>query len=148
MFKRNNQIMTNVGDILSMAGNLFIRNISWFWASNIKWATTWQNQHKMSVHPAKTKISLGIRPVWSVFAVHSMGSWGLKVSSCGQRRLIRLVRCPGWPESSLDPQPFCWFCHVTAQLCYQITKMQKLRATKVNRFTVSQYGHMDDGCMV
>ena len=28
------------------------------------WATTWQN-NKMSVHPAKTQISLGIRPVWS-----------------------------------------------------------------------------------
>ena len=26
------------------------------------WATSWQNQH---VHPAKTQISLGIRPVWS-----------------------------------------------------------------------------------
>ena len=30
--------------------------------------------NKMTVHPAKTQISLGIRPVWSVFAVHSMGS--------------------------------------------------------------------------
>ena len=30
--------------------------------------------NKMSVRPAKTHISLGIRPVWLVFAVHSMGS--------------------------------------------------------------------------
>ena len=30
--------------------------------------------NKMSVRPAKTKISLGIRPVWSVFAVCSVGS--------------------------------------------------------------------------
>ena len=29
---------------------------------------------KMTVHPAKSQISLGIRPVWSVFAVPSMGS--------------------------------------------------------------------------
>ena len=28
--------------------------------------------NKMSVRPAKTQISLGVRPVWSVFAVHSM----------------------------------------------------------------------------
>ena len=30
--------------------------------------------NKMTVRPAKTQISLGIRPVWSVSAVHSMGS--------------------------------------------------------------------------
>ena len=30
--------------------------------------------NKMTVRPAKTQISLGIRPVWSVFAVRSMGS--------------------------------------------------------------------------
>ena len=30
--------------------------------------------------------------------------------------LIRLGGCPGWSESSLGLQPFCWFCHVTAQL--------------------------------
>ena len=29
---------------------------------------------KWSVRPVKTQISLGICPVWSVFAVHSMGS--------------------------------------------------------------------------
>ena len=29
--------------------------------------------NKMSVRPAKTQISLGIRPVWSIFEVRSMG---------------------------------------------------------------------------
>ena len=29
---------------------------------------------KMTVHPSKTQISLGIHPVWSVFAVCSMCS--------------------------------------------------------------------------
>ena len=37
------------------------------------WATTWQNQES-DWGPAKTQISLGICPVWSVFAVCSMGS--------------------------------------------------------------------------
>ena len=44
----------------------------------------------MVVRPAKTKISLDIRPVWSVwsvFAVRFMGSLGPKLSSSGQRRL-------------------------------------------------------------
>ena len=30
--------------------------------------------NKVTVRPAKTQISLGIRPVWSVFAVHLMCS--------------------------------------------------------------------------
>ena len=30
--------------------------------------------NRMAVRPAKTQISLDIRPVWSVFAVRSMGS--------------------------------------------------------------------------
>ena len=51
---------------------------------------------KWSVRPAKTRISLGIRPVWTVFAMRSVGSWGPNCSSCGQRRLIRLGGCSGW----------------------------------------------------
>ena len=35
--------------------------------------------NKMIVRPAKTRIS----PVWSVFAVRSMGSWGPQLSSYG-----------------------------------------------------------------
>ena len=54
--------------------------------------------NKMAVRPAKTQISLGIRPVWSVFAMRSVGSKGPKLSSCGQQSL---VECPGWSESSL-----------------------------------------------
>ena len=41
-------------------------------------ATSYEPRHdktnNLSVRPAKTQISLGIRPVWSVFAVRSMGS--------------------------------------------------------------------------
>ena len=29
---------------------------------------------------------------------------------------IRLGRCPGWSESSLGAQSFCWFCHVVAHV--------------------------------
>ena len=31
--------------------------------------------NKMSVRPSKTQISLGIRPVWSVFAVRMKKAW-------------------------------------------------------------------------
>ena len=34
------------------------------------------------------------------------------------KTLIRLGGCPGWSESSLGTHSFCWFCHVTAQVCF------------------------------
>ena len=35
---------------------------------------------------------------------------------CTEKTLIRLGGCPGWSESSLGTQSFCWFCHEAAQL--------------------------------
>ena len=43
--------------------------------------------NKMSVRPAKTQISLGIRPVWSVFAVRMKKAWVLSYPLSAQRRL-------------------------------------------------------------
>ena len=49
---------------------------------------------------------------YRVFAVRSMGSEGPKVSSCGQRRLIRLADLNLWWAHGL----FCWFCHAVNQM--------------------------------
>ena len=81
----------------------------WFYYQGMspKWAGRMTNEplhdktNKMTVHSVKTQISLGIRPVWSVFTERSIGSRGPNVSSCRQRRLIRLGGCPGWSESLL-----------------------------------------------
>ena len=68
---------------------------------------------KWPVRPAKTQISLGIYPVWSVFTVCSMDSQEPKASSCGQRR-----RWSDWADAQADPSlrwahmSVCWFCHV------------------------------------
>ena len=43
--------------------------------------------NKMSVRPAKTPISLGIHPVWSVFAVRMKKAWVLSYPLSAQRRL-------------------------------------------------------------
>ena len=67
---------------------------------------TWQinSSHLMTkprnwhVRPAKTQHPPSLI---RVFAVRLMGSLGPKLSSCGQRRLIRLGGCPDWSESSL-----------------------------------------------
>ena len=42
--------------------------------NNAKYQPPRDKINKMTVHPAKTKISLGIRPVWSVFTGRSVGS--------------------------------------------------------------------------
>ena len=64
---------------------------------------------KWPLRPAKTQISLGIHQVWSESSL--CARWVAKLSSCRQRRLIRLDGYPGWSESSLGAQSFCWFCH-------------------------------------
>ena len=69
------------------------------------------------MHPVKTQISLGMRPVWSVFTVGSIGSQGPNVSSCGQQRLWS-----DWMDAQADPSlrwahmPFCWFFHEAAHI--------------------------------
>ena len=59
---------------------------------------------KWHVRPAKTQISLGIRPVWSEPSLCAL--WVSKDPSflhadTAVKTLIRLGRCPGWSESSL-----------------------------------------------
>ena len=62
---------------------------------------------KWHVRPAKTQISLGIRPVWSVFAVRP------RLLHAEAKPLIRLCGCPDlslrWAH-----MPLCWFCHEAA----------------------------------
>ena len=74
-------------------------------------------QTKWPVRPAKTQINQGIRPVWSVFAVRTLGSWGPNVSYCGQRRLwsdgedVQADLSLRWAQRS-----FCWFGRTTAHI--------------------------------
>ena len=78
-----------------------------------------RSRTKPTKWPAKTQISLNICPVWSVFAVRSIGRWGPKLSSCGQRRLWS-----DWADAQTDlslllgAQSFCWFCHARAHVYF------------------------------
>ena len=45
-------------------------------------------------------------------------AWVHSYPLSAQRRLIRLGGCPGWSESSLGAQSFCWFCHVAAHISF------------------------------
>ena len=70
---------------------------------------------KWHVCPAKTQISLGIHPVWPVFAVRLKEVWVVPSSKSAQRRL-----CSDWVRVQTDlslqwaHRLFCWFCHAQA----------------------------------
>ena len=87
------------------------------WPQKQIWAASWQKQQN-GCAPSKDSDQTGHLPsLFRVFAVRSMGSYGSKLSSCGQQKtLIRLGECPGWSESSLGAQSFCWFCHEVAHI--------------------------------
>ena len=59
-------------------GRAFLKDIPKHEANALNNCLEFEPHHdktnKMTVRPAKTQISLGIRPVWSVFAVCSIGS--------------------------------------------------------------------------
>ena len=68
------------------------------------WAASWQN-NKVTVCPAKTQISLGIR----IFAVRSMGSFLYADSEDPDQSDLSLR----WAH-----MPFCWFCHEAAHMFF------------------------------
>ena len=73
--------------------------------------------NKMACAPSEDSDQPGHPPsLIRVFAVRMKKSWVLSYPLSAQRRLIRLGRCPGWSEISLDRMPFCWFCHEVAQM--------------------------------
>ena len=79
--------------------------------------------NKVSVRPAKTQIRLGGSDQ-SLRCPHeeTLGPY-LPIERTA-KTLIRLGRCPGWSESSLGAQSFCWFCHVVTQLSGRKTEEQ------------------------
>ena len=80
------------------------------------WAKTWQKSTKWPVRPAKTQISLGIRPVWSVSSLCAL--WVAKDP------MIFHADSEEWSVWSAQAdlslrwahRSFCWFCHAHAQL--------------------------------
>ena len=73
----------------------------------------------MSVRPAKTQISLGIRPVWSESSL--CDQWVTK-----DPVILHAISedWSDWADAQADlslrwaHMPFCWFCHVAAHFHY------------------------------
>ena len=90
-----------------------------------KWTASWENQQSGC---APSEDQPGHPPsLIRVFTVCMKKAWFLSYLMSAQRRLCsdwadaqadlsRLGGCPGWSESSLGVQSFCWFCHEVAQI--------------------------------
>ena len=84
------------------------------------WAASWQNQQNGMCAQRR------LRSAWaSAQSDHSLRcpyeeSLGPKLPiQRTAKTLIRLGGCPGWSESSLGAQSFCWFCHEAAHITYE-----------------------------
>ena len=70
------------------------------------------------MRPAKTQISLGIRPVWSILCIRpvwsesSLSAWRKLVSA----HWVHSEDSYQTGQSSLGAQSFCWFCHAAVQI--------------------------------
>ena len=78
---------------------------------------------KWCVRPAKTQISLGIRPVWSESSLCTQ--WVAKDPSFLYADSEDSDQTGHTAESSLGAQPHCWFCHVAAHLWVINTDYQR-----------------------
>ena len=114
------------------------------------WA--WQRTHMSSVmtkstewhvRPAKTRISLGIRPVCSlirVFAVRIKKAWVLSYPSGAQQRLWS-----DWANAQAGlslhwaHRSFCWFCHEEAHIMLAIIMIHGERRLLLLPDTVEVY---------
>ena len=90
--------------------------------------------NKVTVRPAKSQNSLGIRPVWSVSSLCIQ--WVAKDPNfihADSEDSDQTGGCPGWSESSLGAQPFCWFCHVATELFITLLLNKLFRRTKYHQ---------------
>ena len=82
---------------------------------------------KWHVRPAKTKISLWIRPVWSE---SSLSAWR-KLGSLATH-WVHSEDWSDWADAQADlnlrwvHMPFCWFCHEAAQMSNDINMTQRV----------------------
>ena len=90
----------------------------------------------MTCTPSENSDQSGIRPAWSVFAIHLIRVWFLSYSYSAQRRLIRLGGCPGWSESSLCVQVILLVLSCRGSIFLWNRLLINLLNSKVTRYSV------------
>ena len=105
------------------------------------WAASWDSQQNDSA-PSEDSDQPGHPPsLTRVFAVRSMGSYGHKLSSCGQRKLWS-----DWADAQADlslrwaHMPFCWFCHEAAHIVISYEIYLSHDMTKPTKWVCAQRG--------
>ena len=78
------------------------------------WAVSWQNQQNECASSEDSDQPGHPPSLFRGFAVRLKKAWVLSYLLSAQRRLVRLGDCPGWSESSLGAQSYCWLCHEAA----------------------------------
>ena len=79
----------------------------------------------MTVRPAKTPISLGIRPVWSESSL--CAQWVAKEPSflhADSEDSDQTGRMPRLIWVRWAHMPFCWFCHEAAHIPFQLVNKE------------------------
>ena len=96
------------------------RNLSITYVHKLLFWKMDESQHdktnKMTLRPAKTKISLGIRPVWSVFADRMTKAWVLSYQLSASEDWSDWAHAQADLSLRWEHMPFCWFCHDAAQI--------------------------------
>ena len=91
---------------------------------------------KWSVRPAKTQISLGIRPVWSELELSAWRKLGPKLPTERKAKtLIRLGGCPGWSESSLGTKVILLVLSCGGSKCFFIRSTHAAHIHFITCFT-------------
>ena len=92
---------------------------------------------KWPVRPAKTQISLGICPVWSVFAVRMKKYWDLSYPLIAEQWLRSDPPRLTWAFAGRTS--FCWFCHAAAQIWDMLHKVLGLHCVSVPYFEIQYW---------
>ena len=106
--------------VLCITSVCYDGHVTWLFVIHMSRIVTKPTQ--WHVRPAKTQISLGIRPVWSE---SSLSAWRKLGSLNAQRRLWS-----DWADAQADlslrwaHMPFCWFCHDAAHIVWMTTSVQ------------------------
>ena len=81
------------------------------------WAASWQNQQSgMCAQRRLRSAWVSAQSDQSLRCTHEESLGPFLPIERTAKTLIRLGGCPGWSESSLGVQSFCWFCREAAHL--------------------------------
>ena len=118
----------------SVVAHTMTTEITWLMnnvLTSVRYVPVHDKTNKMTLAPAKTQISLGIRPVWaeSSLSEDPLGPW-LPIERTA-KALIRLGGCQGWSwsESSLGAHVTC---HIVGFVMHRLIRLSVWNAVMLD----------------